>query len=202
MTIFFIVGLFLSFLPAHADIEDISRSLHGQRVEKEAEARPIDDEILRLKDEKTILESKLKQAEQAKEKVMQVVETKVSTETLDSILLSGKLGKCTIVKGKMEREYVITYRDDTMRVVFAPFDSLQTPMAHLSKTDDGFHAVEIIQKPFNPEKPQESGDMSATIRFAPEPLIPTFVIFRGQKINDQMFGHGSSYSPYAMTCVL
>jgi hypothetical protein len=200
-TVFVLLGLF-SPLTSIADIQDVSRALHSIRIEREEALRPVEDDLIRLNDEKTILEAKLKELEAAKAMAAKKIESQVTTETLDSILLGGKLGTCKVERGELEREYIITDNGVSIRFIYAPFDGKFPPVAQLVKTEDGLHAVEIEQKGFNPAKPTELGEMKSTLRFDPETLKPVHAVFRGEKVNDQMFGYKSSHALFHISCVL
>lgn len=206
MSILMTVGLFLSLSFAQADMTTITQELNKIRIENEAATRPLEDERIKLDDEKTLLEARMKEIEDAKNKAQKPVETKIDSETLNSILLNSPMGKCKIRAGTSEREYIISNDNYTLRMIFAPFDSSNTPVAHPVKAEmDGLlnvNIIEVEQKKFTPERVENPGEMSATIRFEPETLRVIHATFRGQKLNDQMLGWSSSYAVYQLSCVL
>lgn len=202
MRILMTVGLFLSFSSVFADIGEVAKDLNAIAIENEAATRSIEDARIKAADEKTLLESKIKELEAAKAKATKPVERKVDSDTLNSILLNGPIGKCNIKLGEHEREYIISNGDKTIRFIFAPFDSSLTPVAQQVKTEDGFHAIEISQKKFTPERIENPGEMNAVIRFDSESLKVSHATFRGQKINDKLMGYSSSYATFQLTCIL
>ncbi len=202
MRILMTVGLFLSVSNASADLAETAKALQTIVIENEANTRPLEDERLKIADEKTLIEARLRDIEIAKQSAQKPVETKVDTAVLNSVLLNGRIGKCKIKQGDMEREYVISNGEHTIRFVFAPFDHALTPVAQLVKTDEGLHAMEILQKKYKFENADHPGEMNATLRFEPETLKVTHATFRGQKLHDQFAGWKSSFAPYQLTCIL
>lgn len=196
------VSLFLSFTTAFAELSDVAKHLQTIVIENEAATRPLEEERLKVSDEQTLLEARLRDIENAKKEVQKPVELKVDTTTLNTVLLKNHIGRCRIRAGTLEREYIISNSDHSIRFVFAPFDHPLTPLAHLVKTDEGFHVMEIVQNKFKLENVDHPGDMSATLRFDPETLKVIHATFRGQKLQDQLMGFKSSYSPYQLTCIL
>lgn len=203
MRILMTVGLFLSFTTSYADIGEVAKQLNAIVIENEASTRPIEDARIKAADEKVLLEAKIKELEAQKAKATKAVELKVDSDTLNSILLAGPIGQCTIKPGEHEREYIVTGSDKTtIRFVFAPFDSQLTPVAQHIKSEDGFSAIEILQKKFTPERIDNPGEMNAMIRFESDTLRVKHATFRGQKINDKWGGYSSSYATYQLTCIL
>lgn len=202
MRILVTVSLFLSFTAASAELADVAKQLHTIAVENEAATRPLEEERLKVSDEKTLMEARLREIEISKQSLQKPLETKVNTETLNSIMLTSPMAKCRIKAGELEREFIISNGEHTIRFIFAPFDHPLTPMAQLVKTDEGLHAMEISQKKYRTENNDRPGDMNATIRFEPDTLKVVHATFRGQKLHDQFAGWKSSYAPYQLTCVL
>lgn len=202
MRILFTIGLFLSFSYVSADIGQLSKDLNAIAIENEANTRSIEDARIKAADEKILLEAKIKELETAKANATKAAEKKVDSDSLNSVLLVGPIGKCKVSAGEHEREYVITNGDVTIRFIFAPFDSTMTPLAQRIKMEDGLHVIEIAQKKFTPERIDNTGEMSAVIRFEPESLKVIHATFRGQRLNDKYWGNSSSYATHQLTCIL
>ena len=201
--------LFLSLHSANADISDLSQKLDEIDQENSTQVQQINVEAEILTEEKIEIETQLsdisgqiEDLEKEKTEIMKPLEIALTYEKLDELLSNyKKIGACELKPGLTPGEYHISDGKKIIRTFFAPLESEFKPIVKMVKKDEAKY-FELIQPQFTPDKIEPKSKMESLLRFDEINHIVIHATFRGQLLQDEWFGYGSSYKAHQLTCLL